>query len=311
MVSTEIYRDWRNVPKKAQQCATAIGNFDGVHRGHAYLIESVRAARPDLPLGVVTFEPHPREIFRPQDPPFRLTLSHEKFRALQSCGVDFVFEVPFNRELANMSATDFVKDVLHSSLAIAHIGCGYDFAFGHRRGGDANLLCEVGGQLDMGVSVVQPLADTCGPLSSSRIRRLLQDGYPQQASEELGRLWCIRGIVQHGDSRGRQLGFPTANVALGRHLEPARGVYAVSVDCGDGVRRIGVANVGRRPTIGEGLVSRLEVHIFDFDGELYNKEIAVSFHYFLREEKRFNGLDELKKHISQDAQHAKTLMQKK
>ncbi|MFT8676528.1 MAG: bifunctional riboflavin kinase/FAD synthetase [Acetobacter sp.] len=308
MTRARLHTNWRGIPDTARGCAAALGNFDGVHLGHAHLIRSVHAARPDLPRAVVTFEPHPRELFRPQDPPFRLTLSEERVAALEALGVEHVFEIPFDRAFSNLSAEEFVRDVLHDALGLRHVGCGPDFAFGHRRGGDINFLAERTQALDIGLTQVPALADAGGPFSSTRIRRLLQDGYPERAAEELGRPWFIRGVVQHGDKRGRLLGFPTANIALGRHLEPARGVYAVTIRLPGGHTRMGVANVGRRPTINDGQESRLEVHLFDFEGDLYGQQLSVALHRLLRPEMRFAGLDELKAQIAQDADQARQLL---
>jgi riboflavin kinase/FMN adenylyltransferase len=183
-----------------------------------------------------------------------------------------------------------------------------DFAFGHRRGGDVAFLAERAAGLGIGVTVVPPLADAEGAISSTRIRRALQDGYPERATAMLGRPWAIRGVVAHGDKRGRTIGFPTANVALGRHLEPARGVYAVMVALADGRMCKGVANIGRRPTVNEGPESRLEVNLFDFQGDLYGQEIGVSLVAFLRGEQRFPGLDALKAQIAADAARARELL---
>ncbi|MFT8551413.1 MAG: bifunctional riboflavin kinase/FAD synthetase [Acetobacter okinawensis] len=300
-MTISLHTNWRDIPATAHGCAAALGNFDGVHLGHAHLLRSVFAARPDLPPAVVTFEPHPRELFRPQDPPFRLTLCTERLEALRALGVRHVFQIGFDRAFSELTAEQFVDDVLHSALHLRHVGCGPDFAFGHRRGGHVGFLAERTRQLGMGFTAVQALADEGGPFSSSRIRRLLQDGYPGEAAGELGRLWCIRGVVQHGDKRGRLLGFPTANIPLGRHLEPARGVYAVTIRLPDGRSHIGVANIGRRPTINDGQQSRLEAHLFDFEGDLYGQELSVCLHTLLREEKRFDGLDALKNQITLDA----------
>ncbi|MFT9418932.1 bifunctional riboflavin kinase/FAD synthetase [Acetobacter sp.] len=307
-MTISLHTNWRNIPAEAYGCAAALGNFDGVHLGHAHLLRSVFAARPDLPPAVVTFEPHPRELFRPQDPPFRLTLSTERLAALRALGVRHVFQIGFDKTFSELGAEQFVEDVLHNALRLHHVGCGPDFAFGHRRGGNVAFLAERTHQLGMGFTAVQALADQGGPFSSTRIRRLLQDGYPEEAAWELGRLWCIRGVVQHGDKRGRLLGFPTANIPLGRHLEPARGVYAVTIRLPDGRTHRGVANIGRRPTINDGQESRLEAHLFDFEGDLYGQELSVSLHALLREEKRFDGLDALKAQIAQDAAQARLVL---
>ncbi len=190
--------------------------------------------------------------------------------------------------------------MLHGAVGAVHLACGPDFAFGHRRGGDVPMLARRAEALGMGLSVVPPLADARGPISSTRIRRALQDGYPERATADLGRPWAIRGVVAHGDARGRTIGFPTANIALGRQLEPARGVYAVTAVV-DGERVPGVANIGRRPTVAEGALSRVEAHLFDFAGDLYGRELDISLHAFLRAERRFAGLEELRAQIALDA----------
>lgn len=302
-----LHTDWHTIPAQARGCAAALGNFDGVHLGHAHLVHTLRETRPDLPLAVVTFDPHPREVFRPQDPPFRLTLVDERFSALAALGVQHVFQIHFDEAFSLMPAERFVEDVLFDALGLRHIACGPDFAFGHRRGGNVQFLAERSTELGVGFTAVPVLADAAGPYSSTRIRRLLQEGYPDRAARELGRPWSIRGVVQHGDKRGRLLGFPTANIALGRHLEPARGVYAVTVRLPDGHTHYGVANIGRRPTINDGQESRLEVNLFDYEGDLYGQTLSVALHTMLRAEKRFNGLDELKAQISQDAQAARAV----
>jgi len=288
-----IFTDWRNLPADARGATVALGNFDGVHRGHAHLLRSAHVARPGAKLAVVTFEPHPREFFRPDDPPFRVSL---------------LYQLPFDAAFSAVPAGAFVDEVLHAGLGAEHLACGPDFAFGHRRGGDVDFLAQRAEALGMGLTVVPLFADARGPLSSSRIRRLLQDGYPERATAELGRAWAIRGEVAHGDARGRTIGFPTANVALGRHLEPARGVYAVTVRLADGSARSGVANVGRRPTVNAGPEVRLEAHLFDFDADLYGQDISVALQVFLRGEQKFAGLDALRAQIALDAAAARKLL---
>lgn len=296
------------MPSDARGATVALGNFDGVHRGHASVIRAAHAARPDAPLAVLTFEPHPREVFRPDDPPFRLTLSAERADALAALGVDILYELPFNHEFSLMSAEDFVGKVLHLGLGARHLVSGQDFAFGHRRGGNTNFLVDRAEALGMGVTLVPPVTDPQGPLSSTRIRRALQDGYPERATAELGRPWAIRGIVSHGDKRGRTIGFPTANVPLGRHLEPARGVYAVTIRLADGTSYKGVSNIGRRPTVNAGTESRLEVNLFDFNQDIYGTDITVALHTYIRPEIKFAGLDALKAQIAADATEARRLL---
>lgn len=303
-----IFSDWRAIPSDARGATVALGNFDGVHLGHASVIRAAHAARPDAPLGVLTFEPHPREIFRPDDPPFHLMLPAERADALAALGVDILYELEFNHEFSLMSADDFVLKVLHQGLGARHLVSGQDFAFGFRRGGNTGFLAGRAEPLGMGLTLVPPVTDVNGPLSSTRIRRALQDGYPERATADLGRPWAIRGIVSHGDKRGRTIGFPTANVALGRHLEPARGVYAVTIRLAGGSVHNGVANIGRRPTVNAGPESRLEVNLFDFAGDLYGQEITVALHAYIRAEVKFSGLDALKAQIAADAEQARRLL---
>ncbi|MGH7079974.1 MAG: bifunctional riboflavin kinase/FAD synthetase [Acetobacteraceae bacterium] len=304
----QIFRDWRAVPEAARGAAVALGNFDGVHRGHARVIAAAHAARPDAPLAVLTFEPHPRELFRPEDPPFRLTLAAERQAALAALGVGMVYELAFDWPFSELSAEDFVVEVLQQGIGARHLATGADFAFGHRRGGDVGFLARRAEELGIGASVVPLLSDAEGPISSTRIRRLLQEGYPERAAAELGRPWAIRGPVIEGDRRGRTLGFPTANMALGRHLEPARGVYAVSVRLPDATEVAGVANIGRRPTVGGALASRLETHLFDFSADLYGQDLAVALKAYLRTERRFPDLDALRAQIAADALEARRLL---
>ena len=303
-----IFQNWDGLPPDARGATVALGNFDGVHLGHASVIRATHAARPDAPLAVLTFEPHPREVFRPDDPPFRLTLSAERADALTGLGVDLLYELPFNYEFSMMTADDFVGKVLHEGLGARHLVSGQDFAFGHRRGGSTSFLAERAEVLGMGLTLVPPVTDSQGPLSSTRIRRALQDGYPERATAELGRPWAIRGIVSHGDKRGRTIGFPTANVPLGRHLEPARGVYAVTVRLPDGASHRGVANIGRRPTVNAGTESRLEVNIFDFSGDIYGTDLTVALQTYIRPEVKFSSLDALKAQIAVDAAEARRFL---
>ncbi len=302
---TMLHSDWREVPAAARGASLALGNFDGVHLGHAHLLRALHGARPDVPLGVLTFEPHPRELFRPDDPPFRLSLSAERRDALAALGVAHVVEIPFDRAFSTFTAERFVHEVLHQALGARHLACGADFAYGHRRGGDVASLAVQAEALGIGLTVVPALADAGGPFSSSRIRRALLDGYPERATEELGRPWALRGVVAHGDKRGRLLGFPTANIPLGRHLEPARGVYAVTIRLPDGSTRPGVANIGRRPTVNDTLESRVEAHLFEFEGDLYGRELSVALHTLLRSERKFDGLDALKAQIVADVAWAR------
>jgi riboflavin kinase/FMN adenylyltransferase len=306
----EIFHDWRSVPAAARGASVALGNFDGVHLGHAAVVRAAHAARPDARLAVLTFEPHPREYFRPQDPAFRLTLPAERAAALAALGVELIYELPFDHDFSHLTADEFCADVLARGLGAAHLACGADFAFGHRRGGDVALLARRAEAQGTGLTIVPPVSDAQGPMSSTRIRRLLQDGYPDRAAAMLGRPYAIRGEVIHGDARGRTIGFPTANILLGRHLEPARGVYAVDARLPNGDVRHGVANIGLRPTVG-GTQPRLEAHLFDFAGDLYGQEVSVALRKFIREEKKFESFDALKVQIQKDAEEALLFVNKK
>ena len=304
----EVVRGWRAVPGALRGAVVAMGNFDGVHLGHAHLLRTAHAARPGARLAVLTFEPHPREFFRPEDPPFRLTLAPERAAALAAHNVQTLFELPFDETLSQLDAAAFVDQVLHHGIGAAHLACGVDFAFGHRRGGDVAFLAAKAEPLGIGLTAVPQLSDGAGPISSTRIRRLLQDGYPERAAAELGRPWAIRGPVTHGDKRGRTIGFPTANVPLGQHLEPARGVYAVRVALPGGATIAGVANIGRRPTVNDGPESRVEAHLFDYEGDLYGQEITVALHAFLRNERKFASFDDLRQQITRDADQARLVL---
>ena len=304
----DVVRDWRAVPAGLRGGVVALGNFDGVHLGHAHLLRTAHGARPGAPLAVLTFEPHPREFFRPEDPAFRLTLAAERAAALEALGVKVLIELPFDAALSELGAEAFVSGVLQDGVGAAHLACGPDFAFGHRRGGDVGFLAGRAEALGIGLTVVPKLGDALGAISSTRIRRLLQDGYPERAAAALGRAWTVRGVVMHGEARGRTIGFPTANVPLGQHLEPARGVYAVRVGLADGRVVAGVANIGRRPTVNEGLESRVEAHLFDFAEDLYGQEVAVGLVGFLRGERKFGSFEELRGQIGRDAEEARGML---
>jgi riboflavin kinase/FMN adenylyltransferase len=303
----QIISGWRQLEASARGATVALGNFDGVHLGHAALLRAAHAARPDLPLAVLTFEPHPREFFRPQDAPFRLMVAAERAETLKNLGVSLLYELPFDAAFSKLTATQFVRDILHAGFGAKNLACGADFAFGHRRGGDVSFLAGQAEALGIGLTIVPQVTDAQGPISSTRIRRLLQDGYPERAKTLLGRAHTIRGEVMHGDARGRTIGFPTANILLHRHLEPARGVYAITARLPDGTLAKGVANIGQRPTVG-GTESRLEAHLFDFSGDLYGAELSISLQHFLRAEQKFASFEHLKTQILADAAQARALL---
>ncbi len=308
MTPPHVWTDRAPLPEPARGGTVALGNLDGVHLGHRAVLAAAHAARPDLPLAALTFEPHPREHFRPDDPPFRLTLLPAKAAALAAAGCAHVHALPFDGALAAMDAEAFCETILRDRLGARHLACGADFAFGRRRGGDVASLARWAESRGIGLTVVPPVTDAAGPVSSTRIRRALQDGYPERAAALLGRPWEVRGEVFHGDRLGRTLGWPTANLWLGRHLEPAQGVYAVTVALPDGSEAGGVANVGRRPTLGGDPETRLETHLFDWSGDLYGREIGVRFVRFLRPDATFDGLEALKAAIAADAAAARAAL---
>ncbi len=291
----------------------AIGNFDGVHLGHQRVIGEAGAIARSLgaPHAVLTFEPHPRSVFRPQDPPFRLTPFRTKARRIEALGVDLLFTLHFDLDFARRSAEDFVEEVLVQGLGVRHVVVGYDFVFGHQRRGDPALLAQRGAALGFGVTIIDPVAATAGAIySSTRIRDHLVAGEPRDAATLLGRFWEIDGRVERGDRRGRTIGFPTANIFLEDYLRPAAGVYAVraAVDEGGSPHwHDAVANFGTRPTFG-GTDLRLEVHLFDFDGDLYGRHLRVALIDHLRPEHKFPGLDALKAQIAEDAKQAREIL---
>ncbi len=299
---------WQKIAAPWKGGAVALGNFDGVHMGHQALLAHAasRAEALDAPLVVLTFEPHPRRFFVPDTGPFRLTLLPAKLRLLEQQGVQAVLAQHFDTAFAALSADAFVDDVLLSGLGARHVVCGYDFTFGARRGGNVEMLREMGARKGFGVTVLDPVMREGEIYSSTSIREALRAGWPSEAAELLGHAWEIEGTVELGDQRGRTIGFPTANVALGEHLRPRFGVYAVRALIDD-TWRAAVANLGRRPTIGK-LQENFEVHVFDFAGDLYGKMLRVQLIDFIRPEMKFGGLDQLKAQIAADAQAARTIL---
>jgi len=304
-----LFRHHTEIPVEARNAVVALGNFDGVHRGHQAVIAAAlaRAREIGTTSAVLTFEPHPREFFKPDQPSFRLTPLRIKVRQLEAIGVDNLFVLPFGPRLAQMSAEAFVIEVLIEGLEAQHVVVGYDFVFGRERRGNAALLADLGRMHGLGVTSVAAAASDAGEIySSTKVREHLTSGRPTAATALLGRPWEIEGRVEHGDERGRQLGFPTANIAIGDYLEPMLGVYAIKagIDMGAATRWVdGVANLGRRPTVG-GTRVQLEAHLFNFSADLYGRHLRVAFIDFLRPEKKFSGLPELKAQIAEDSRRA-------
>lgn len=305
-----LIRHHTEVPVEARGAVVALGNFDGVHRGHQAVIgEAARIARGiGVPYGVMTFEPHPRQFFQPDQPPFALTPLRIKLRMLEAIGVDYVFLLTFNRALAEMSAEAFVTEILGEGLAPAHVVIGYDFLFGKGRRGNAALLADLGRLQGFAVTSVEAASDASGEVfSSTRVREHLKAARPDLAARLLGRPFEISDHVRHGEKRGRTLGFPTANLLPGSYLEPAHGIYAVKagIDLGIGTAwEDGVASLGTRPTVGGDHVL-LEVHLFHTRRDLYGCILRVAFLEFLRPEYKFKNLDALVKQMRSDCKWAK------
>ncbi|MBT4769363.1 MAG: bifunctional riboflavin kinase/FAD synthetase [Rhodospirillaceae bacterium] len=308
-----IFRHFTDLPPKARHCVVALGNFDGVHHGHQHVIRTAGSIAHDLgaPHTVMTFEPHPRLLFNPDHPPFRLTSLRTKAHCIESLGVDSLFVLHFDRAFSSLSAEDFISQILCDALAVRHVVTGYDFVFGHGRKGNPDLLFRMATEKGFGFTCVDKSVDPNGEAyASTIIRTYLENGNPARAAELLGRPWEIEGRVVKGDQRGGELGFPTANVHFDDYLVPAFGVYAVraGIDHGAGTHwHDGVANLGIRPTFG-GDKAVLEVHLFDFEGNLYGQHLRVAMMDYLRPEKKFDGIEGLKAQIAVDAGLAKDLL---
>lgn len=291
-------------------CVVALGNFDGVHLGHQSVIRMAQslAFQAKLPHAVMTFEPHPRTLFHPQGAPFRLTPFRVKSRLIEALGVDLLFQQHFDPPFAAMAAEDFVVEVLVQCLRVRHVVVGYDYVFGKGRQGTGAYLQKMGEQHGFGVTVVPPAMAPSGEVfSSTRVREFLVEGNPAAAAKLLGHYWEVEGRVEHGDARGRTIGFPTANLHLGEYQRPATGVYAVraGIDAGGATLwRDGVANFGRRPTFDK-TDELLEVHLLDTDGDLYGRHLRVALVDFIRPERRFAGLAELTAQITADVAEAR------
>lgn len=303
----EFIRGQHNLRPRHHGCVATIGNFDGVHLGHQAILNQLTepAGRLRLPRLVITFEPQPQEFFAgPAAPPARLMRLREKLLALEGLGIERVLCLAFDQRLAAMPAETFIEDLLVARLGIRYLVIGDDFRFGHRRAGDFPMLVAAGQQCGFDVVDNHSYMIEGERVSSTRVRQALSWGDLELAAQLLGRPYDMCGRVAHGDRRGRTLGFPTANIYLHRRATPVYGVYAV-VMSGPGLQLWpGVANVGRRPTV-QGVREQLEVHLLDFQGDLYGKHVKVDFLHYLRPEQRFPSLDALRQQIQQDEQDAR------
>jgi riboflavin kinase/FMN adenylyltransferase len=304
-----VVRHYRNPPDAAKGAVIALGNFDGVHRGHQALIAEARriATAAGRPLAAMVFEPYPREFFQPHGEPFRLTSFRSKAELLSAAGVDYLVVVKFNAELAGLLAQDFVTDVLLRDLDAAHVVVGEDFRFGKGRGGDVTVLAYMGEMEGFGVTVFRAVIEGGEKISSSKVRAALKAGQPEHAADLLGHCWAVQGRVAHGDARGRELGFPTANLRLKPNLlQPKFGIYAVRVRH-SGREYQAAANFGVRPMFAV-RAPLLEVHLFDFSGDLYGELLQVEFIAWLRGEMQFPDIEALKRQMAADCAEARQIL---
>ncbi|MDO5658785.1 MAG: bifunctional riboflavin kinase/FAD synthetase [Paracoccus sp. (in: a-proteobacteria)] len=309
----QIHHHWTGLPAEARGASVAMGNFDGIHRGHRAVIDTARSAA-DAQLGVITFEPHPREFFaaRAGKPvtPFRLMNAEARANRLARLDVAQLYELPFAATLAGLTPEAFAREVLCEGLGVAHVTVGADFRFGRDRAGDAATLRDLGAALGFGVTIADLVGEAGQDYSSTAIRTALSEGRPRDAERMLGHWHRIEGEVLHGEKRGRELGFPTANMSMaGLHL-PRLGVYAVLADVLTGPHRgtyPGVASLGVRPMFGEN-TPNLETYLFDFTGDLYGAHLSVALVEFLRDEARFDSLDALIVQMQDDAARARAAL---
>jgi riboflavin kinase/FMN adenylyltransferase len=303
---------WTGLKGDDRGASAAIGNFDGVHLGHQQVIGLARdeAARRGGPLGVVTFEPHPRQFFAPEAPAFRLMNAEARANRLAKLGVERLYQLPFDGLLAGLSPEAFAGEVLAEGLGLAHVVVGADFRFGKGRAGNVGDLHELGLKHGFGVTVAELVETEGQEISSTAIRTALSEGRPRDAARMLGHWHRIDGEVFGGDRRGRELGYPTANMSI-QNLHPPRfGIYAVEVDVLTGPHRgrhMGAASVGVRPTFGHN-TPNLETFLFDFSGDLYGEHLSVAFVEYLRPEAKFDSLDALVRQMDADCARARQIL---
>jgi riboflavin kinase/FMN adenylyltransferase len=305
-----IIRDYQFVEAADRGASVAIGNFDGVHLGHQSVIDLARAAAPGAPLGVLTFEPHPREFFAPDAPPFRLMGAEARASQLAKLGVERLYQLNFNAQLAGLTPEAFARSVIADGLGLRHVVVGSDFRFGKGRAGTVDTLQAFGAEMGFGVTIAPLLETDAATVSSTAIRQALTDARPRDAAEMLGHWHRIEGPVISGEQRGRELGFPTANMSIDGLHPPAFGVYAVLVDVLEGLhkgRYQGAASLGVRPMFGENRAN-LETFIFDFSGDLYGTHVSVALVEFLRGEEKFDSLDALIAQMDADCTRARDIL---
>ena len=306
----KVIHGWKDLEPEHRGAALALGEFDGVHRGHQRVIAAAATAAKALkaPLGVISFEPHPRRWFFPEVEPFRLMTLVQQARALDDLGVDVFYVLAFDAEMAEMTDEDFAREVLARGLGARHVAAGFDITFGKGRSGDPDSLRRYGAAHGFSVSIAERAGDErIAKFSSSAVREALKAGLPERATEILGKPFAIEGVVVEGQKLGRQLGFPTANINGGDYVRPRLGSYATRTRLADGREIPGVANFGVNPTTGL-VEARLEVWLFDFDEDLYGQTIETDLVAFLRPELKFEGLEALIDQIGKDADAARKIL---
>ena len=307
-----IIRDYQFVEPSDRGATAVIGNFDGVHLGHQYVIDIARQKATELgaPLGVMTFEPHPREYFAPKAPPFRLMNADTRAHRLEKLGIEALFELSFNDTLSALTPEEFARDVIVDGLGLTHVFVGADFHFGKDRAGTPAVLETLGQELGFGVTVAPLMSDDVGEVSSTAIRTALTEGRPRDAARMLGHWHRIDGEVIRGDQRGRDLGFPTANMSISGLHPPKFGVYAIEVEILTGPHQGtygGAASMGTRPMFGENLPN-IESFIFDFKGDIYGEQLSVALIEYLRPEEVFDGLEALIAQMDADCARARDIL---
>ena len=310
----KIFRHYNDVPEACRGAVVPIGNFDGVHLGHQALIAHAKGLARDsaAPVGVLAFEPHPQEFFRPNAECFRLTPFRTKARLLAEQGVDAMYALPFDAAMAGKPAEDFVREILVDGLGVRCVVVGADFCFGKGRKGNAKLLENLGQEHGFDVDIFQTvIAHDMQKISSSEIRSALKDRRPGDAAKLLGHWWTVESRVEHGDARGRTLGFPTANMHMLDYLLPSFGVYAVRATITENEKPVGVrggvANLGIRPMF-ETKIPLLETFLFDFSGDLYGKHLAIELIAYIRPELKFDSLNDLIEQMTGDAAAARAAL---
>ena len=308
-MSLKIVHGWKGLAEADRGAAVALGNFDGVHLGHREVIAGAVEAgrRLGAPVGVISFDPHPRRLFHPDEPAFRLMTTDQQARVLATMGVDRFYVLPFDFEMANFSDRDFALKVLHEGLGVRHVAVGFDISFGKGRTGSPALMKAYGEEVGFSVSVAEAVGEGAEKYSSTGVREALREGRPQDAAAILGQPFAIEGVVRRGQQLGRTLGFPTANVFMADYVAPRKGVYATRTRLPDGRIVPGVANIGNNPTTGE-VETRLEVWLFDFDEDLYGQVIETQLIAFLRPEEKFDSIDAMVEQIRVDERQARAIL---